>query len=128
MRHDAHDPIGRVIQGYVARENIGIAAESLLPERSTDERNLGPPGTIFIGAKPAAERRLDAKDREQVGIDACAIHLLRYARAHVEAGVPRGRYIHEAAIPLFPRAEISDRRSVFWEPYLRRIFEDLNQS
>src|SRR3954471_11290529 len=61
MRHNAHDPIGRVIQSYVAGENIGVAAESLLPYRSADERDFGTSRTILVGGKPAAQHKKKKK-------------------------------------------------------------------
>ena len=64
-RHDAQDAIGHAVQVDRSAHDVWVRAIALLPYPGADENN-GTSGLVLVRCKAAAEKRLDAEERQQV--------------------------------------------------------------
>src|ERR1051325_3028791 len=65
-RQDPDDRITRRVQGESAAKDVGIAAETRLPEVVAQRRDPRGSGKVFFGEECAAQKWPDTKEREEI--------------------------------------------------------------
>jgi hypothetical protein len=91
LRQHADDGIAVAAELDGLADHAGVAAEPALPEAVAEDHRARGPGLVVIGSVEAAEERLHAGERQQVGGGHAAQHALRLARgSEIEALAARG--------------------------------------
>src|SRR6185312_17151538 len=81
VRRHADDGETLRIQGEALAQHLRARCELTLPQAGTNQHNRSRADFIFSGGKPASQKWLDTKKREQVGADKYAVQLLRISHA-----------------------------------------------
>jgi hypothetical protein len=75
-RRDTDDAVALVVDGDVLADDLGVAAEAVLPERVGEDDDVVLARRLLLGGEPAAEVRANAEELEEAGRDGADRHAL----------------------------------------------------